>query len=313
MHLASIRIDGDEFAGAVDREHAWVYRADAAFEDVPVGGTVLDIIRRWPSGPPPATAPAGARRWRLDEVDLRAPVPRPARNIFCVGKNYTDHAREFATSGFDSSQTGSANRPIIFTKAPSTVIGPHAVIPRHAGLTDALDYEAELGVVIGRPGRQITPQRAYDHVFGYTIVNDVTARDLQRDHQQWFIGKSLDGFCPMGPVIVPAGEVQPTRLTLRCWVNEELRQEATTADLIFDIPSLIASISAGITLETGDIIATGTPAGVGAGLNPPQFLQAGDRVTIEISGLGELSNVVGQAGDDDAGRALAAVSRHGHR
>ena len=191
----------------------------------------------------------------LASVRLEAPIPRPARNVFCVGKNYHEHAHEFARSGFDSSASTPADAvptaPIIFTKAPECVIADGDDIRYPAGVSDSLDYEAELGVVIGRGGRGIAKARAYDHVFGYTIINDVTARDLQGRHKQWFLGKSLDTFCPMGP-----------------W------------------------LSAGMTLRPGDVIATGTPVGVGIGFTPPKFLQRGDRVTVEIQGLGRLSNKV---------------------
>ena len=172
-------------------------------------------------------------------------------------------------------------------------MAPGAVIPRHAQVTQQLDYEAELAVVIGKAGQGIKKADAMSHVFGYTIINDVTARDLQKLHRQWFIGKSLDGFCPMGPYIVTADEVDGQALDVRCWINDELRQNANTRQLIFDIPTLIETLSAGMTLQPGDIIATGTPAGVGIGFTPPRFLQSGDRVRIEIAGLGVLENTVG--------------------
>ena len=160
----------------------------------------------------------------------------------------------------------------------------------HPTVTQMVDYEAELAVIIGKGGRGITKENSWDHVWGYTIINDVTARDLQKNHKQWFLGKSLDGFAPMGPWAVTADSVDATNLTVSCHVNGELRQKANTADLIFDIPTLIATLSAGITLQPGDIIATGTPAGVGIGLTPPRFLQSGDRVEITISGIGTLAN-----------------------
>jgi 2-keto-4-pentenoate hydratase/2-oxohepta-3-ene-1,7-dioic acid hydratase in catechol pathway len=232
----------------------------------------------------------------LASVRLEAPIPRPARNVFCVGKNYHEHAHEFARSGFDSSASTAADAvptaPIIFTKAPECVIADGDDIRYPTGVSDSLDYEAELGVVIGRGGRGIAKAHAYDHVFGYTIINDVTARDLQGRHKQWFLGKSLDTFCPMGPWLVTADEVEPENLTVKCWVNDELRQNANTRDLIFDIPTLIETLSAGMTLRPGDVIATGTPVGVGIGFTPPKFLQPGDRVAIEIQGLGRLSNKV---------------------
>jgi 2-keto-4-pentenoate hydratase/2-oxohepta-3-ene-1,7-dioic acid hydratase in catechol pathway len=233
----------------------------------------------------------------VTEVQLLAPFPRPRRNIFCVGKNYREHAREFGTSGYDASSGPATDDhipqfPVVFTKAPTSVIGPEAAIDPHSTVTKELDYEAELAVVIGAGGTDIPASRALEHVWGYTIVNDVTARDRQRDHKQWFLGKSLDGFCPMGPYALTADEVDEDGLTVECRVNGELRQRASTADLIFDIPTLIETISAGLTLEPGDIIATGTPAGVGIGFEPPRFLRSGDLVEVSITGLGTLRNRV---------------------
>lgn len=229
----------------------------------------------------------------LSEVTLRAPIPQPQRNIMCVGKNYREHAREFARSGYEAGAVAGKDVddfPALFSKLPTTVVGPDDEIDLHAAITDSVDYEAELAVIIGPGGRGISREDAYAHVWGYTIVNDVTARDLQRNHKQWFLGKSLDTFCPMGPWIATADEVDPEDLRVTCHVNGELRQDANTRDLIFDIPTLIATLSAGITLLPGDIIATGTPAGVGIGLKPPRFLVSGDSVSIAISGLGTLTN-----------------------
>jgi 2-keto-4-pentenoate hydratase/2-oxohepta-3-ene-1,7-dioic acid hydratase in catechol pathway len=226
-------------------------------------------------------------------VRLLAPIPAPRRNIFCVGKNYREHAKEFAGSGYEAGAVKGAEIdafPAVFTKPGSAVVGPGATVRLHPHVTSAVDYEAELALVIGKAGRDIGPDRAYEHVFGYTIVNDVTARDRQRNHKQWFMGKALDTFCPMGPWITTADEVDPENLQVRCWVNGELRQDANTRDLLFDIPTLIATISAGLTLRPGDVIATGTPAGVGLGFDPPRFLKAGDEVTISITGLGTLTN-----------------------
>jgi 2-keto-4-pentenoate hydratase/2-oxohepta-3-ene-1,7-dioic acid hydratase in catechol pathway len=239
--------------------------------------------------------PAGAGL-EIKSVQLAAPIPRATQDLLCVGKNYREHAREFAHSGFDGSAPDARETvpevPIFFTKASRTVIGPDEAIRYPHGVSDKLDYEAELAVVIGRGGKAISREAAYGHVFGYTIINDVTARDLQRRHRQWFIGKSLDTFCPMGPWIVTSDEVDAENLDLRCWVNDELRQSANTRDLIFDIPKLIETVSAGMTLVPGDIIATGTPKGVGIGFNPPKYLRPGDKVTIEIGNLGRLTNSV---------------------
>ena len=228
-------------------------------------------------------------------VRLDAPIPRPLRNIFCVGKNYRDHAREFAQSGFDAGATPGDDiptHPIIFSKVPESVVGPGAAIRIPEGVSDAIDYEAELAVIIGRGGRGIAAARAMDHVWGYTIINDVTARDWQQRHKQWLLGKSFDTFCPMGPWMVTADELDGTDAQLRCWVNGELRQDARTSDLIFTIPALIETISTGITLYPGDLISTGTPVGVGIGFKPPHYLHPGDRVRIEIGGIGVLENPV---------------------
>lgn len=232
----------------------------------------------------------------LAGAKLLAPVAHPRRNIFCVGKNYAEHAAEFSKSGFDSSAKDGEHAPeapVVFTKPFTSVIGPGDVIPPHADVVKQLDYEAELTIVIGKGGRGIRKADALDHVFGYTIVNDVTARDLQKLHRQWFLGKALDGFCPMGPYLVTADEFDAADLDVKCWVNGELRQNANTAQLIFDIPTLIETISAGIALMPGDLIATGTPAGVGIGFTPPKFLRSGDTVRIEIQHLGVLENTVG--------------------
>jgi 2-keto-4-pentenoate hydratase/2-oxohepta-3-ene-1,7-dioic acid hydratase in catechol pathway len=230
------------------------------------------------------------------EVRFAAPIRRPRRNVMCVGKNYFEHAHEFTRSGFDSSASSASDAipaaPIIFTKMPETVIATGEPIRFPVGASEQLDYEAELGVIIGKAGRGVTKSEAFDHVFGYVIINDMTARDVQAKHKQWFLGKSFDTFCPMGPWIATADELDGSDLDVKCWVNGDLRQNANTKDLIFDIPTLIETISAGLTLCPGDIIATGTPAGVGIGFTPPRFLQRGDVVEIEIDGLGRLSNQI---------------------
>ena len=225
----------------------------------------------------------------LDSGALDAPIPDPLRNIFCVGKNYLDHVKELAPHA-----GGGTGHPQFFTKATGSVNGPYDPIPIHAGSTEQGDYEAELAVIIGRPGRDIPAAEAYDHIFGYAVLNDVTARDLQKRHGQWFKGKSLDGFCPMGPWIVPKEALGwPLALTVRGIVNGELRQRADTTDMMVPVDRLIESLSEGLTLMAGDILATGTPAGVGMGMNPPQFLKPGDVVRIEIEGIGHIENKVG--------------------
>ena len=240
--------------------------------------------------------PATLAMVALADVRVTAPLPKPRRNIFCVGKNYFAHAQEFAGSGFDSSAKSGGDvpaDPIIFTKVPECVVGPDDAIdlpPAHVSV--AIDYEAELAIVIGKMGKGITADNAMDHVWGYTIVNDVTARDWQSRHQQWHMGKSFDTFCPMGPYLVSQDECDGTNTRVRCFVNGELRQDASTTDLIFGIPKLIETLSAGITLYPGDVIATGTPVGVGIGFKPPKYLVAGDVVRVEIDGIGSLENPV---------------------
>lgn len=234
-------------------------------------------------------------RLKLSRVRVRAPFPVPRRNILCVGKNYYDHALEFDKSGFDATAGASAipELPIIFTKAPSTVIGPGDPVPGYLDPTKSVDYEVELAVVIGTGGRGISKRDAFKHVYGYTIVNDVTARHLQANHKQWFLGKSIDGFCPMGPWLVTADEIPSVKkLRVETKVNGEVRQSALVRDLIFDIPTLIATLSKGMTLQPGDIIATGTPSGVGIGFTPPKFLKKGDVMTLTIDRLGILENTI---------------------
>jgi 2-keto-4-pentenoate hydratase/2-oxohepta-3-ene-1,7-dioic acid hydratase in catechol pathway len=288
MRLVTYLHHGMTGVGALDEQSARIRPLDL-FDGRPIPDMLTLIREGLDAITPSVMRPAIPRV----EVDLLAPIPRPTRNIFCVGKNYRRHAEEFARSGFDTSSSAAVpEHPMVFTKVPESVIGDHDTILYPEGTSNAVDYEAELAVVIGKPGRGISRAQAMGHVFGYTIVNDVTARDWQQRHGQWFLGKSFDTFCPMGPVLVTADELDPSALDIRCWVNDELRQQANTRDLIFDIPTLIATISAGITLQPGDIIATGTPEGVGAGFDPPRFLRRGNEVVIEIQGIGRLVNDV---------------------
>lgn len=292
MKFASILLDGQACPSLVDTQSQRYWPITALVPGF--AGDLVDMIAAFddlkaqlvPSGE--GHALAGAK--------LLAPIARPRRNIFCVGKNYAEHAIEFSKSGFDSSAKEGEHAPeapVVFTKAFTSIIGPGDTIPSHADVVKQLDYEAELTVVIGKGGRGIAKSDALAHVFGYTIVNDVTARDLQKLHRQWFLGKSLDGFCPMGPYLVTADEFDAADLDVKCWVNGELRQNANTSQLIFDVPTLIQTISAGMALLPGDLIATGTPAGVGIGFTPPKFLQPGDTVRIEIESIGVLQNTVG--------------------
>ncbi len=218
---------------------------------------------------------------------LLAPIPRPARNIVCVGLNYAEHASESRVT------TGIPEVPVYFTKPPSTVIGPDAAIPWHGHVSRRIDWEVELVAVIGRRGRDITEDQALAFVFGYTVGNDITARDLQARHQQWYKGKGLDGFCPLGPWIVTADEIpDPQALRLQLRVNGEPKQDARTDDMIFSVAKLISAWSQGMTLEPGDLLMTGTPSGVGFARKPPEYLQPGDVVEAEIDAIGLLRNTV---------------------
>lgn len=230
----------------------------------------------------------------VESVELLAPIPEPRRNVMCLGLNYAEHAEEhYSASG---RQTELPEYPIVFTKAPSSVNGPYADIPYDPTITQELDWEVELAVIIGRKGKNIPVEEAMDHVFGYTVLNDVSARDLQRRHKQFFKGKSLDGACPMGPWIVTADELtDPHHLRVTSRINGFVKQDSNTAMMIFDVPSIINHMSCGMTLLPGDIIATGTPSGVGFARQPPEFLQSGDVVECEVEGIGIIRNKVALA------------------
>ena len=291
MKIAAFLQNGQPGVGLVSSDLLQIQPFDLPAAQRALGA--LTIIEMQARGEPlPALLAAVATA----DVQLTAPLPKPRRNIFCVGKNYTAHAKEFAGSGFDSSAKPGEDVPdcpIYFSKVPESVIGPvDAIEMPLASVSTAIDYEAELTVIIGRGGKGIAAKDAMAHVWGYTIINDITARDWQSRHKQWHMGKSFDTFCPMGPWLVSADECDGTKTTVRCFVNGELRQNASTTDLIFDIPTLIETLSAGITLYPGDIIATGTPVGVGIGFKPPKYLQAGDMVRVEIDGIGHLENPV---------------------
>lgn len=285
MRLASWSWGGREHVGTISADGREA--APLAVRDASAG--VLPLIQALDRGEP-LPLPSGTRL-PIEVITLRAPLPRPLRSLFCVGRNYRAHAKELAGTVFRESMPASDPWPIVFGKLGECVIGPRdAVRLPSPSTTVQVDYESELAVVIGRGGRDIARSRAMDHVFGYTLVNDVTARDVQMRHQQWDLGKSFDDFCPMGPWIVTADQVDGRATRVRGWVNGELRQDGLTKDMIFDIPTLIETCSRGITLYPGDVIATGTPAGVGMGLDPPRWLKSGDVVRIEIDGIGVIEN-----------------------
>jgi len=259
---------------------------------VPVSGlSMMDVIVHG------ETALADLRAMNRPTVpyqptDLLAPIPEPRRNIICLGLNYAEHAKESAAAR--GAQTKIPTHPIFFTKATHAVNGPYAVIPFDTTVSTQIDWEVELGVVIGQRGKNIPAAEAMSYVFGYTVVNDVSARDLQFNHGQFFKDKSLDGACPMGPWIVTADKIaDPHSLAIRCRVNGEIKQDANTSQMIFKIPAIIEILSRGMTLEAGDVIATGTPSGVGFARTPPEFLKPGDVVECEVEGIGVIRNRVG--------------------
>jgi 2-keto-4-pentenoate hydratase/2-oxohepta-3-ene-1,7-dioic acid hydratase in catechol pathway len=256
--------------------------------------TLVDLIRRGPDGWNECRnlidARAGAASsYRTDEVRWHAPIPRPAKNVFCVGRNFLTHIEEGARTRGEAVKVPTA--PVFFTKAPTAVIGPQDDVPWDRTATKEVDWEAELGVIVGVTGRNIARASALDHVFGYTVINDISARDLQKSHFQFFKGKSLDGFCPIGPAVVTPdefGDPQSKRVLLR--VNGIVKQDGNTRAMIFPVDELIASLSHGLTLEAGDIIACGTPDGVGFARTPPEFLQDGDIMETEVEGIGTMRN-----------------------
>lgn len=285
MRFAAFSISGERRVGMVSTDGANFHPINMSTERAAKG--VAALIGMSDAEIADVSSPI-----RAHEVTLEAPFPRPGRNIFCVGKNYLDHAHEFSNSGFDSSAAASTvpKAPIIFSKVPETVIAHGEKIIIDPTVSAAIDYEAELAVIIGTGGRSISKADAMNHVWGFTLVNDVTARDLQGKYSQWLIGKSQDTFCPMGPFAVTRDELDIGDTEIRCVVNGEIRQQANTRDLIFDVPTIIETLSAGITLLPGDIIATGTPAGVGIGFDPPRYLRHGDVVRVEIDVIGSLEN-----------------------
>jgi len=285
MKFAAFNWNGFKNLGKVFENENVIQRFDLPESQIKHEGVTLLIDR---------DLPPSVETIALDQVDLLAPIPRPIRNIFCVGKNYHEHAKEFTSSGFDSSAAKGTipESPIVFSKIPETVIGNGQPIKIDKNVSASIDYEVELAVIIGKKGKNIPVQNAQNHIWGYTIINDVTARDLQSLHSQWLIGKSQDTFCPMGPWVTTADEIDLNDTSIKCWINGELRQNSNTNKLIFDIPKIIEAISNGITLNKGDVIATGTPAGVGIGFDPPKYLKPGDKTKLEIENIGVLQNPV---------------------
>ena len=233
--------------------------------------------------------------YSINEVKLLSPIPVPVRDIICVGKNYAEHAKEVQKSSFSTLQEKRhvPNVPIIFNKATTSVIGPNDKIELINDRTNTTDYEGELGVIIGKRSKNIKYSNATDIIFGYTIINDVTARKLQNNHKQWFIGKSPDTYCPIGPCIITKDEIKDIKnVKIQTTINGEVRQTGIVKDMIFNISTIIETLTKSMTLVEGDIIATGTPSGVGIGFDPPKFLKSGDKIKISVDPIGILENDV---------------------
>jgi 2-keto-4-pentenoate hydratase/2-oxohepta-3-ene-1,7-dioic acid hydratase in catechol pathway len=286
------------FSLANDRIHRLgVVDGDRILE-VPEFPSLLALIEAGPDAWRAVTRPVtgGSTLKRVaqrspDAIHWHAPIPRPTKNVFCLGRNYAGHVKEAARSRGEEFKL--PTHPVFFTKAPTTVIGPYDDIVWDSSITQQVDWEAELGVIIGVRGKNIPRDRAMSHVFGYTVINDVSARDLQTAHGQFFKGKSLDTFCPTGPVVVTADEFgDPHRKAVKLRVNDIEKQNGNTADMIFPIDQTIEVLSRGCTLEPGDIISTGTPDGVGLGRTPQEWLQVGDVMETEVEGIGVLRNRV---------------------
>lgn len=250
-------------------------------DGVGLGMDFLEQIRKLVEAASKAEQPNNFKR-SFTEIEWLSPIPRTPKNIMAIGKNYADHAKEMG---------GTASQFVVFTKSPTSIAADEQTLSLHADITNSFDYEGELAIVIGKQGKNIPEKLAYDYIFGYTIANDLTARDLQTKHQQYFLGKSLEGSCPMGPYVVTKDELpNPQELVVVTKVNDEIRQNGKTSDMVFSVEQIIAEISKSVTLEPGDVILTGTPAGVGKGFNPPRYLKSGDVVKISIEGIGTLVN-----------------------
>jgi 2-keto-4-pentenoate hydratase/2-oxohepta-3-ene-1,7-dioic acid hydratase in catechol pathway len=275
------------------RIHPGVVREDYAIDISNIVPDILSLIDEGQAGM--MTLEAYLQQVKgdilLEDVRLLAPIPVPRRNIMCLGLNYLEHAEEHYSDSGRELQIPKV--PIIFTKATTSVTGPYDPVPLDPAVTSKLDWEVELGVVIGRSGKNITEEEAMDYIFGYTVINDISARDLQRQGKQYFKGKSLDGSCPMGPWLVTSAHLpDPHTLQITSRVNGETKQNSNTDKMIFNIPAIIAYLSRGMTLLPGDIISTGTPSGVGFARTPPEFLQPGDIVECEVEQIGLLRNQI---------------------
>ncbi|MGL5437512.1 MAG: fumarylacetoacetate hydrolase family protein [Lachnospiraceae bacterium] len=296
MKLVTYAIEKREMLGALSADEEWIFPFQAfdmeyktMLEAVKsMSESELQLLNHSCSKDPESIRGAV----RIGEVNLLSPIPHPEQDIICLGINYMEHAAEsarFKKESFD----GERPYAVYFSKRVNATTAAGAEISAHADIVDSLDYEAELAVIIGQDAKQVAPEDVKNYIFGYTILNDISARNIQNLHKQWYFGKSLDGFAPMGPCILTTDSVAyPPQLDIQSYVNGELRQNSNTRQLIFNLDHIVSELSQGMTLKAGTIISTGTPAGVGLGFNPPRFLKSGDVVECRIEGIGSLTNPV---------------------
>lgn len=282
MKILTYVYEGEERVGILSEDEKMIFPTE--YESM---NELIDSGKK-----PSACTAACGEEVPLEDVVLKAPIPRPRQDVICLGINYAAHAEESARykkESFDKNR----EYTIYFSKRVNEAVAPGGDVLAHDDIEEKLDYEVELAVVIGKEAKNVPAEKANEYIFGYTILNDMSARDLQMNHKQWYLGKSLDAFTPMGPWIVTEDEIPwPPALGIRSWINDELRQDGNTDMLMRDIGEIIEELSKGITLLPGTIIATGTPAGVGMGFEPPKFIGRGDKITCEIEGIGILENVV---------------------
>lgn len=296
MYLLTYLYENKEYIGFLDDEKKGIITASTVFKKLnhPEPSNMLNLIDAIESinvEKIKATITASTIELMLEDVKMLAPIPYPRRNILCLGKNYLDHVHE--VKSLKNVNADIPSKPIYFSKIAYPAVGHNEYVIAHSEVVKQLDYEVELAIIIGKKCKNVSKKEAEDVIFGYSIANDISARDMQQDHVQWHKGKSFDTYCPMGPYIVHKSNIAfPPSLEIKSYVNGELRQNCNTSQLIFDIPTIISDLTKGITLYPGDIILTGTPAGVGAGFNPPKYLNSGDTVDCVIENIGTLSNII---------------------
>ncbi|MDF2949095.1 MAG: fumarylacetoacetate hydrolase family protein [Sedimentibacter sp.] len=296
MYLLSYLYQDNEFIGFLNKEKTGIVPASAVFAKLNIKEpsnmlNLIDIFENLDIKKINEVLSTLKCELTLEDVKVLAPIPYPRRNVLCLGKNYLDHVNEVGS--LKNVNSNVPVKPIYFSKIAYPAIGNKEYIVAHSDVVKELDYEVELAIIIAKKCKNVVKEDAESVIFGYTIANDISARDLQQEHIQWHKGKSLDTYCPMGPYIIHKSNVNfPPSLEIKSYVNGELRQNGNTNQLIFDIPTIISDLTSGITLYPGDIILTGTPAGVGAGFNPPRYLNSGDTVDCEIEGIGTLSNTI---------------------